>query len=271
MSLYDINGNVLSSASDVNGNSIPTGYDINGNPNTFNSPYLTVMTYNVQYWGGRNGMEAVISDIFMNNKPDLVGCQECPNDGTIMPRFMRGSWGGTGTKSPLRVFYNIPCTDRSMKIYDSISGDEYRGYMKFKINVAGKDITVFNTHIEVLGTTQHYSQPAELLAAMNQEEYVIALGDFNVETHSKTGNEYPQACKPFIDAGYNLCNWTDETGFVDTWFGGSTPTGYICPCDNIITSPNIDVLDIVYDDTKLLFDNGQAIDHIPVIARLEVK
>ena len=269
MSLYDINGNVLSSASDVNGNSIPTGYDINGNPNTFNSPFLTVMTYNVQYWGGRNALEAVISDIFMNNKPDLVGCQECPNDGTIVPRFMRGSWGNTVTLSPQRVFYNIPCTDRSEKLYDSIT--ETRGYMRFKIHVAGKDITVFNTHIEVLGTEQHYTQMAELMTEMAKEDYFIALGDFNLESHSRSHRENTDIIQPLINAGYNLCNWTEETGYVDTWFGSSTPTGYMCPCDNIITSPNIDVLDIVYDDTKLLFDNGQAIDHIPVIARLEVK
>lgn len=267
---YDIKGDAITGAFDLGGNSLAAVYDLAGNEYPFNSPYITVMTFNTQYWSAINAKRALIEKMFQDNKPTLVGLQECPNDGGYIPTFFRRFFKNTETNAPLGVMTNIPCYDISTHVYESCNGDSIRGYIKFKIRVVGKEITVFNTHIEVLGTTQHYSQPAELMAEAAKESSFIALGDFNLETHIKTGNEYPNMVKPIIDAGYNLCNWTDETGFVDTWFGGSTPTGYICPCDNIITSADIEVVDIVYDQTKILANTGMAIDHIPVIARLRV-
>ena len=269
MAAYDINGQPLAGAYDINGDSLNAVYDINGDPFVFNSPYLTVMTFNVQGWSGINNRTALIEKIFVDNKPDICGMQECSSDGIVIPQFLRKSYNSGNTfAAQQRFFTNIPMSDVTATRFTDVL--ENRGYMKAYINVNGKRVAVFNTHIEVLGSTQHYTQPAELYAEFAKETYFIALGDFNFEEHSTTGNEWPRMAKPLIDAGYNLCNWTQETGFVDTWFGGTTTGGYDCPCDNIITSANIDVLDIVYDQTKIEAHAGVTIDHIPVIASLKV-
>lgn len=270
MAAYDINGQPLAGAYDINGDSLNAVYDINGDPFVFNSPYLTVMTFNVQGWSGINNRTAIIEKIFTDNKPDICGMQECSSDGIVVPQFLRKSYNsGDMSLSQQRLFTNIPMEDVTSTRFADVS--ENRGYMRAYINVNGKRVAVFNTHIEVHGNPRQYTQCAELYEEFAKEDYFIALGDFNYEGHSKTGSEWPRMAEPLINEGYNLCNWTDDTGFVDTWFAGSTPTsGQACPCDNIITSANIDVLDIVYDQTKIDANTGLGIDHIPVVASLKV-
>ena len=269
MASYDINGQPLTAAFDINGDSLSAVYDINGQPSPFNSPYLKVMTFNVQYWTGINNMTAIIEKIYNVHRPDICGMQECNSDGIVIPQFLRKSYNSGNTfAAPQRFFTNVPMSDVTATRFTDVL--ENRGYMKAYINVNGKRVAVFNTHLEVLGSSQHYTQPAELYAEFAKEQYFIALGDFNYEGHSETGDEWLRMAKPLIDAGYNLCNWTPETGFVDTWFGGTATGGYDCPCDNIITSANIDILNIVYDQTKIEAHAGVTIDHIPVIASLKV-
>lgn len=270
MASYDINGQPLTAAFDINGDSLSAVYDINGQPSPFNSPYLKVMTFNVQNWSEINKMTAIIEKIFNVHRPDICGMQECNSNGIVVPQFLRKSYNSGNTfASQQRFFTNIPMSDVTSTRFADVL--ENRGYMKAYITVNGKRIAVFNTHLEVLGSNQHYTQPEELMAELEKEDYFICVGDFNIESHSISSHpETTRIIQPLIDAGYHLCNWTPETGFVDTWFGGTTTGGYDCPCDNIITSANIDVLDIVYDQTKIEAHAGVTIDHIPVIASLKV-
>lgn len=266
MPIYDANGNVLSATYDASGNLLRSVYDANGTEYEFNSPYLTVMTFNVQGWSGVNSIKGITDEIFMVHKPDLVGLQECSSDGGYVPSYFRKSFHNTLTKSQLRVFTNIPYSNYQEYLFTEIT--ETRGYQKFKISVGGKNITVFNVHCEVLQSpTPHYAQYAELLDLFDNETSFIALGDFNHEGSSRETTDFTQ---PLIAAGYNMANWGTETGYVNTWFNNATPTGYMCPCDNIITSSDIEIISSVFDQTKINAQSGLALDHIPVVARLKV-
>ena len=66
-----------------------------------------------------------------------------------------------------------------------------------------------------------------------------------------------------------MVNWKD--GFIDSWFNGTTVAGsnYKCPCDNVITSTDINTVRYVYDPIKLEYVSDP-IDHIAVIAYLTV-
>lgn len=266
MPVYDFNGHALTAAYDANGQLLHSVYDVHGNEIALDSTELTVMTFNVQNWGGMNAIKSITDEIFMTHRPDIVGLQECSSDGGYVPSYFRKSFHNTLTKSQLRVFSNIPYTGVEEHLFSEIT--ETRGYQKFKINVGGKTITVFNVHCEVLQSpTPHYAQYAELLSLFSQEDSFICTGDFNHEGASKEDADFTQ---PLIDAGYHLANWTPQTGHVNTWFNNATPTGYMCPCDNIITSADIELVSVAYNQLKIQANTGNAIDHIPVVARLRV-
>lgn len=275
MSIYNINGQSLSSCYNKSGTESIQAFDVDGvkifdkstPSNTFN-----VMTFNIQRWGGLNSNTTVLNSIFSAYTPLICGVQETGSSGTlnyIGTQFQSGKAMTSIPNNPAFLF-NTSYTGYEDAQYATQSG-ETRGYQKCYIEVDGKQIAVFNTHIAAKGATAT-AQIRELFELLQEETYFIALGDFNVECHSTQDSEYTNVVKQFIDAGYNLSNWTAETGFVDTWFNGSTVEGstWVCPCDNIITSPNIDIEYIWYDQRKIEANTGQTLDHIPVVSRLTV-
>lgn len=122
----------------------------------------------------------------------------------------------------------------------------------------------------MLGNPQHILQAKEFFDELQKETSFIALGDFNIECHSINDPEYINVIKQYADAGYHLSNWTSN-GFIDTWYNASTiaQSNYKCPCDNIITSSDINISSVVYDPIKLEVDT-YAIDHIAVIGYLTI-
>lgn len=270
--VYDVNGNALQSVFSKNGLALEQAYDLNGQELIENATF-NFMTFNVQKWYGQNANQTAISAMFDLYKPMLVGLQECNSNGAYVPSKFPYAYGSDGIRNPTRVFSTVQITNMTTGIYET-QGTETRGYQKFSIPINGKTVTILNTHIEVLQQPNpHYAQLAEFLGVLEDEETFIALGDFNLELHDKSSREYTDFVKPLIDAGYNLSNWSDDTGFVDTWFNKSSiaESDYKCPCDNIITSSDIEILEIVYDTSKIPEESTYAIDHIPVISTLRFK
>lgn len=271
MSIFDINGNQVTSLYDANGDSLSQAYDINGT-SVFQNNKLTVMTFNVQRWGGINANTSIMNSIFSAYRPLVCGVQETGSNGTLNyvgTQFQSGRAMTTLPNNPAFLF-NTSYSDYEDAQYTT-QGNETRGYQKCYITVNDKNIAVFNTHLETKGSAAT-AQMRELFELLQEETYFIALGDFNVECHSTQDAEYTNVVKQFIDAGYNLSNWTTETGFVDTWFNGSTVAGstWVCPCDNVITSSNISIDNIYYDQRKIEAETELTIDHIPVVAYLTV-
>lgn len=270
--MYDINGNQIQTAYGVNGEALTQAYDIYGNP-LITTYDLAVMTYNVQRFGGRNGNQAMQERILEAYKPDIVGLQELgsgtmPALGvTLFADYENQFLGSSTNKSGIVSKYTL--TNPTFTAYTQ-KASETRGYEKTYITVNGKQIALFNTHLETLTyRAVHTAQMKQLFDDIQTETSFIALGDFNAETHSTTDTEYTETLKQWIDAGYHMVNW--KQAFTDSWFNGTTVAGsnYKCPCDNIITSQDINIVRSVYDPIKLEYESG-TIDHIAVIAYLTV-
>lgn len=273
MSVYDKSGNPLSACYDKSGNALERAYNINGNA-VFEPKSLNVMTFNIQRWSGLNGRADLMQSIFADSEPILVGLQECGNSGTggYVPGTFAYGQSATGATNPSGIMAQVPYEDFTSHTYSK--SVETRGYSKCYVAINGKRIAWFNTHLEYYNTITdsrypiHVLEMGEIFDAVQQEETFILTGDFNVLCKNKNEQAYTDTIKQFVDAGYHMANWTDETGFVDTWFNGSTVEGSTqkYPCDNIITSADISLSNIVYNQRKLMA--GGTIDHIPITATL---
>ena len=278
MPVYDINGTELNAVYDKDGNMLLQAYDIEGNPLIDEGAFteLTVMTYNVENFSGRNSNQEMQERIMNTYNPSIIGLQELGNGSMpalgvrLFANYPYQVMGGQEVYKT-SVVSKIELQDTEYIAYESMTTRE-RGYDKAYITVGGNRIAFFNTHLEILGQASHELQAKELFDALQEETSFIAVGDFNVECHSTSDPEYNSVVKQFIDAGYNLSNWTPNTGFVDTWFNNTTVANsdYKCPCDNIITSPDIIIDSIIYDPIKLEYTEG-AIDHIAVVAHLKIR
>lgn len=270
--MYKYNGEQIQTAYSVSGSPLVQAYDINGNP--LINYDLAVMTYNVQRFSGRNANQAMQERILQAYQPDIVGLQELgsgtmPALGvTLFADYENQFLGSDTNKSGIVSKYAL--TNPTFTAYTN-NASETRGYEKTYITVNGKQIALFNTHLETIShSAVRTAQMAQLFADVQTESTFIAIGDFNAETHSTSDTEYIDTLKQWIDAGYHMVNWED--GFIDSWFNGTTVAGsdYKCPCDNIITSQDINIVRSVYDPIKLEYESG-AIDHIAVVAYLAIE
>lgn len=259
--LYDLQGNEIFKAYDINGNEY-----VNGELKTYN-----FMTYNVQNWTDYNSNTPVIEAMFRRHNPIIVGLQECNSASTYVPALFAASYKSTGIGNPIMLFTNVEISDYETILYADNQG-ERRGYQKFKVTLDGKEITVFNTHVELETNPSHIPQLQELLVEFAKCDSFVAMGDFNIVSASNSHwqEERDYFVEPLIEAGYNSVNWTPiPDGDKNTWFNGQTiETSRGAPCDSIIMSPDLKILDVVLDTSKVVSGAGTYVDHIPVIVTI---
>lgn len=285
MAIYDVNGNSLGTAYDVNGNSLSTAYDVNGNAIWSSAPTtLKVATYNVGDWGWGSGLPtpeyksdyiALQNTIFTNIDADICTMQEWSTyictDGTpssdvtseyFQYLYASGGWA-IGSNIPLRDFEAIEYSTVT------VTGD-YAKYEKAYFYVGDKKVCILNVHFCYENKTNQGLQSAEILSVAEEETYVIICGDFNTNIHSLSDSDYTDIIKPFIDAGYVDAN-CGAFGIIPTYYSTSDPQGDYTPAtDHIIVSPNITITNAYTDTTKLTDGLSQKIDHIPLIAVLQI-
>lgn len=273
--VYDKNGNVLNSVYSKNGEPLSTAYDKDGNVIFSSADLYNIMTFNVQRWAGRNSDNALLNTIFDNYNPVIVGLQECGYQGSatkggyVPVPFPYGALGTMAT-NVTGILSKIPFTDFECHKY-ATNSDENREYTKCYIDLGGKKTAWFNTHIQNYSSwydekyTAGQAQAKELFDAVQEEQTFILTGDFNCFAMNKEHPQYNDFWKQFEDAGYNMANWTDERGFNKTWFNDTTGESGNAT-DNIITSSDIEIVNVIYDRTKIDYQSASVIDHIPVIA-----
>ena len=280
MAIYDINGEYINSAYAVDEEVLSQAYDIAGNP-LIEQADLGVMTYNPQWWTKINSQLTMQQEIFNKYKPDIIGFQEYSTNGTLASvgsqaladypyKYMSNRYNYNGIASKLQL-NNV--TNNQYTYYD----DEYWQYQKGYFTCKGKTIAFYNTHLTWRATAESQEgrrqQAAELFADAETEDYVIITGDFNSYARNVEQPDYINIFKPFYDAGYHLANASPTAGFTGTYCGLTTASSLAdmqAPCDNIIVSGNIDITNVVFDLTKLQYLDGNYIDHIPVIATLQI-
>lgn len=283
MAIYDENGAQLSAAYDVIGNSLNEAYDIDGDIVwMLSEPDLIVMSYNVQWFTGINSQQAMQSEIIAKYHPDIIGFQEFSKTASIPT--VGANMLANYPYIQLSNHYNYNAIASKIELIDITIADfqtqassesETRSYIKAYFTYEGKRICFITAHLCYKGTESaaKYSQMAELFAMAEQEEYCILTGDFNYYDTAEGGADYTGMYKQFVDAGYHFANGTPQTGWTKTWSSGTTASSSddLMGCqDNIITSASIQMINVVFDLTKLNYLNGQAIDHNPIIAYLEI-
>ena len=234
---------------------------------------LTVMTYNVQFFSGRN-TENTAAQIVNYYKPDIAGIQELGSVSSIPP-VVEAVFSGYEYKLGIQTNKSltasrIPLRKYEVNLYKNNAG-ETRGYQKAYITVKDRQILWINTHHATSSfEAQKVAQAEELFNLVKNEPYFIITGDFNTVCKSTDDAEYITIMKQFIDAGFSSANCSEQFGFINTWTSTAEMTqdnGY--PCDHIIT--NLEIVRVMPDEIKINTGGNSSLDHIPLIAKLKFK
>lgn len=271
--VYDINGISLSNVYDINGNTLNQAYDVDGN-SLLGGTALTVMSYNVQWFTGINANQTLQEDIFDSYNADIVGLQEyrrSGQDASEMGVSLLEERYGTiyeGTQSNRTAMVSEYALSNVSTVLYTVGG--VYGYQKAYFTVGSKTICWANTHLNYSDRANKTTQAMEVFNAIKNEQYFVLTGDLNTDCTSTTDADYVNIIKMFIDAGCHCANCTPQRGFVNTWYEGNTISSNAMATDNIITSANISIDNVVVDTSKFDLGSSQTIDHLPLIAYLTI-
>lgn len=285
--IYDVNAQSLNACFKKTGDSATAAYDVNGEQIFPDEILLKVMTYNVQYFRNINAQTALQNEIIEKYTPDIIGMQELgtytvsnfPAVGqTMLADYPIKQLSNHKNKIMIAAkgysLSNLVIADfQNQDPQDQTQYNETRAYMKADIVVGGKTVTIINTHLCYLTQSIKWLQMQEVFAIAEQCERCIITGDFNSGIVTEESDDYINMYKQFVDAGYNLANLSPDAGFHNTFTGSATATSLAdltTAPDTIIVSGNIDIKNVVFDDTKFSYLDGNPIDHIPVVATLEI-
>lgn len=282
MPIYDAEGKQLFACYDANGDALDHAYDASGNliwSASYDTYPLIVMSYNVQDFTALNANQSMQAEIVSKYNPDIIGFQEFYRSATIpsiaqniLANYADIQLGPTVQNYVAMASKSIQFQNLTTGLYETQHG-ENRGWMKAYIPFHGKNICVVNTHLEVAYADTRYAQMQELFDMVQNEEYLIAIGDFNHYSNDTSSANWINMYKPLIDAGYHLANCKNDDDF--NWTFANTSVNNVLQApnapDNIITSSNIDIVTTHYDMTKYDYVTTQNIDHIPMICELSVK
>lgn len=283
MAIYNKSETEVFECYDIDGLAQNVAYDLDGVVVYPDEVLLKVMTYNVQWFTGINSQLAMQQSIINNYNADIIGVQEISQNGNISSvgqtvlspyQYQRLS----NHKNYIAMMSKVPLSNIVVADYinqdpnDMTQYNETRAYMTAEISAGGKTITWINTHL-CLTAEYKYLQMKEVFDIMETKEYAIATGDFNIGAYTSISDSaYVNMTKQFVDAGYNVAN-NNGIGHTNTHTSATTATSLADltkPHDDIITTGNIEILNVVFDTTKFNYLNGSAIDHIPVIATLKI-
>jgi endonuclease/exonuclease/phosphatase family metal-dependent hydrolase len=113
------------------------------------------------------------------------------------------------------------------------------------LKIGKKTVTVMSVHVPWQKESKEQAVK-DLITEMKKYEYLICMGDMNAD--DKTQLHYQEE-------GFNIAN-----GGYEGWY---RTAGSILHLDNIITSPNIKIMNVSAPETGL-----NDLDHLPVIADL---
>lgn len=292
MAIYDKNGHILASAYDKNGNRLSKAYDKNGHLIfSTDSIILKVMTYNVGQWyigSGTNVPSAKDADYYALQKgmleradADILCIEEYWKIFSQIGRtalsilqeyfpYIHEQGGDSGYFGRC-ICSKYPISNYTVRNYAHTPS---RYYDSCTVTIDNKDITLIITHPSVHEVDRQQELP-DLLNYLETLDTFILCGDFNTGISESTGNVdstnpyYITNVKPFVDAGYNTANF-GEHGFLLTCVDGVYGTGTNWYIDNIYTSSDIDILSASVDTVKITDSINDKVDHMPLIATLQI-
>lgn len=288
MSVYNKSGEPLLSVYSKSGDALARAYNASGNQIYPNGPIsLRIMSYNVGEWYYGDGDNvpadkdelyyALQNGMIQRNDPDVLCIQEywkifSKTGRTALSMlqqyfpYIHEEGGASGyyghcvcSKYPISNYTVRKYTDNNQRYYDSCT-----------VTVNGIPITIVNTHLD-LTQAKRDLEIQELISYLRTQNRFVACGDYNTGITPTSANvestAYINNVKPFIDAGFNTANF-GNFGFLLTCVDRNNQTHYYL--DNIYTSGNISVSDAYVDDTKLSDLIDDPIDHMPLVADIEL-
>ena len=211
---------------------------------------LTVATYNIYGWGypNLNSINEKLKEI----DADIIGLQEAnyqldgngqveqlSNIGTYPYYAFKEGYGSSTFWGGSAIVSKYPLANKGGANYE-INDDTNRSYVRATIQIDGKEIALYNTHIVWLRDPELYAQYKqaqinELIEAVNNDPtpYKIITGDFNSD---QSKEELDQM----------LLNFNDANGWNNVWFEtGELDSSMKIGCiDHIFTTTNIEFVNI---------------------------
>lgn len=292
MAIYDIRGNNMLNAYSYNGMQIETAYNYNGLQIFPDSDYtITVMSYNVgSFYSEYIPTPEALSNVFYERNNNIFS--ECNAQIAGLTEYYK-KIGYYNSETLLNSFFPfsyidfIPYpTDEAgfcISLYTSgksenivrytAQGGQDRYYKKTYINYKNKKICVALTHLD-LNFSIRSAQILEFLSALENEEYFIAMGDFNFSIENIGDTQYNASIQEILNRGFNSAQNNSEILY--THYNGTTieNSTRILALDNIFTSSNITINNVRVNTLKLTDGLCEQydilIDHLPLLADIEI-
>ena len=286
--LYDISGNTINSGYSKNGQSIAAAYNKDGVIIFPGDPsIIKVMSYNCGSWYDGKGTNvpadkdefyyALQNGMLLNDDPDILCIEEYRAQFSQAGRTASSmlsqyfpyiqEQNGTDQYFGRAICSKYPISNYATHLY---SGESKRYYDSCQINIGGKDITIVVTHLDVNSRDKRAAQTQELITFLSNKQRFILCGDFNtIDSFNESGADYIAVVKPMLDEGFNAANCSTY-GFLRTYSDAPTDGTWTGCLDNIFTSSNIAIQSAVVDETKLTSNLTERIDHMPIIADVEL-
>ena len=199
-----------------------------------------------------------LNELLKTNNVDIVGLQEVDintsrNPYNMLEKFVeQGDYAYSSFQKAIEtgggdygvaLLSNLELINTNGGALNSEGIKEARAWQKGEIEINGKVIAVYNTHLTYESVEARAKQLLELKATMDQDpaEYKVAFGDFNVDQNH---NEI----YPFLE-DYNIANGKGGKWY-DT-FNGTDASMKTSAVDNIITSRNLEISNITMVETDL--------------------
>ncbi|WP_430255092.1 endonuclease/exonuclease/phosphatase family protein [Neorhizobium sp. DAR64872/K0K18] len=244
-------------------------------PQTSSRRRLKILSYNVHSCIGtdRRLDPARIADVISELKPDIIGLQELDvgrsrtggvDQVDIIAREVEMNYHFHAALHVAEERYgDAILTSLPLKVIkaDMLSSiGEQRGAVWVEIDVGGKPLQVFNTHLGLRGKDR-MAQMTELtgpdwLGGLEKENPArILIGDFNSTPITRT---YRHAAKRLTDV---------QTALVKPWRATFPSRFPLLRLDHIFVSDSIKVIDAEVISTPL---TRRASDHLPLLATIEI-
>ena len=283
--IYSIDGSPLQSCCSLECVAANGAYDISGDLVFSPKSSLKVMSYNVGQWylGNHDNIPADLDGVYYDLQNGIISTNNA--DVLLLEEYTaQFSKAGRTSLSWLSQYYpyyqeqtdGTTTTVTQRAIYTKYPISQYRThafhgyyYDSCYITINGIDFYFIVTHFHWNNQSYRSEEADIVLADMNTHEYAILGGDLNTaDNYDTTGVDYVNVIKKFVDAGYNVANG-GSFGFLETY--SDQPNGSYTGClDNIITSGNILITDAYVDETKLTDGLNVKVDHMPLIATLQI-
>lgn len=241
---------------------------------------LDVMTFNIHHAQGTDDVLDVrrVADVVRRSGADVVGLQEVDNHYSA-----RSDWadqaeelakslgyqvvfganidkepptpGGHRIQYGTAILSRYPITASDNTWLFKSPGQEQRGLLHATINVHGKDVHVYNTHLAASSQTDRLEQTPQIIGLMGKTKPAILVGDFNA---LPTAPESQPLQTSYTDA------WaTSPHGRGDgATYPAEAPTERI---DAIYTTKRVTPL-----VTRVVQADPTASDHLPLVSKVLV-